>query len=71
MTPHQFKIKYRISPVMISKFISNGIFKRGRHFNIEYDLHQRKIDIIDPGTVYDLILKNSKTIRKRKNVATN
>ena len=67
MNVFQFSKKYRISMSFIIRFLKTSHIREGIHYTIKQCLHQRKINIIKPQVVFDIMADKSKSIRRKVN----
>jgi hypothetical protein len=65
MNVMQFCRKYNVSSVPVYNLIKKNKIDKDIHYTIKYDLHQKKVNILEPDHVYQTILKNSNTIRRK------
>jgi hypothetical protein len=68
MNVTQFCKKYNVSSVPVYNLITKNKIDKDIHYTIKYNLHQRKVNILEPDYVYDMIVKSSTTIRRKHSV---
>jgi hypothetical protein len=67
MSVNKFCNKYKLSSHLVAKAIRKKYILEDVHYKNEHTLHTKKVVILKPDEVYDILLSKSRIARNRVN----